>query len=80
MVVGGRPHIVYNAASKLYVLWVNASGGYQAATSPSPTGPFTPASTTVIGLPPGLIGAEHAVESFGMAALSLRPLELERVR
>lgn len=40
-----RPHVLFNAATQLYVLWVNVPGGYRALTSPSPAGPFTPAST-----------------------------------
>jgi hypothetical protein len=43
-----RPHVVYNAATRTYVLWVNVydnSVGYRVFTSTSPTGPFT--ETTV---------------------------------
>src|SRR4051812_41431582 len=39
-----RPHVVYNAATGRYVLWVNVydnSVGYRVFTATSPTGPFT---------------------------------------
>ncbi|KEQ66123.1 Arabinanase/levansucrase/invertase [Aureobasidium melanogenum CBS 110374] len=37
----GRPHIVFNANTKTYVLWANAGApGYAVATSKAPTGPF----------------------------------------
>ena len=39
-----RPHVVYDAATGMYVLWVNVydnSVGYRVFTSSSPTGPFT---------------------------------------
>lgn len=64
----GRPHIVYNANSTLYVLWANAgSNGYQVASSISPTGPFTFASSTAAIDPQfdGLQPADFAVQSFG---------------
>jgi hypothetical protein len=38
-----RPHVAYNAATRLYVLWVNTYEvpvHYHVFTSPSPTGPF----------------------------------------
>jgi hypothetical protein len=37
----GRPHIIYNAATKLYVLWANTAGAYASFTSPNPLGPWT---------------------------------------
>lgn len=37
----GRPHIIYNAPTKLYVLWANTAGAYTTWTSPSPLGPWT---------------------------------------
>ncbi len=43
-----RPHVVYNAATGRYVLWINVydnSVGYRVFTATSPTGPFT--ETTV---------------------------------
>jgi hypothetical protein len=39
-----RPHVVYNAKTKLYVLWINVYDnvvGYRVFTSSKPTGPFT---------------------------------------
>ena len=38
-----RPHVIYNAVTGLYVLWVNTydgGAGYHVLTSTSPTGPF----------------------------------------
>lgn len=64
----GRPHIVYNAGLKKYILWANAgSNGYQVATSSSPSSGFVFAASTakldpkVEGLQPG----DFAVEAFG---------------
>ena len=37
-----RPHVVYNAATSRYVMWADAGGHYLVATSPTPTGLFTP--------------------------------------
>jgi hypothetical protein len=49
---GGRPHILYNAKSGNYVLWVDlGNDGYQLSTSSSPKGPFTK-STQRAGLDP----------------------------
>lgn len=39
-----RPHVVYNASTKKYVLWINVYDnqvGYRVFTSPTPLGPFT---------------------------------------
>ncbi|EMD00452.1 hypothetical protein BAUCODRAFT_152944 [Baudoinia panamericana UAMH 10762] len=37
----GRPHIVFNPITQLYILWANAgSSGYPVATSSTPSGPF----------------------------------------
>jgi hypothetical protein len=39
-----RPHVVYNAATRRYVLWMNSydvADGYHVLDSASPTGPFT---------------------------------------
>ena len=39
-----RPHVIYDASTGMYVLWVNVydnSVGYRVFTSSSPTGPFT---------------------------------------
>ncbi|KAK5135352.1 hypothetical protein LTR08_005294 [Meristemomyces frigidus] len=64
----GRPHIVYNANSKRYVLWANAgSSGYQVATSVSPSGPFVFLNSTAAIDPQfdGLQPADFTVETFG---------------
>lgn len=37
----GRPHIIYNAATSLYVLWANTDGAFASFTSPTPLGPWT---------------------------------------
>jgi hypothetical protein len=39
-----RPHVVYNASTQRYVLWINGYdnlSGYHVFTAPTPTGPFT---------------------------------------
>lgn len=64
----GRPHIIYNPTSQKYILWANAgSSGYQVASSSSPTGPFTFASSTAAIDPQfdGLQPADFAVETIG---------------
>lgn len=64
----GRPHIIYNPTSQKYILWANAgSSGYQVATSVSPTGPFTFASSAAAIDPQfdGLQPADFAVETIG---------------
>lgn len=64
----GRPHIVYNAASKMYILWANAgSDGYPIATSSSPSSGFVfLASTASIDAKfDGLQPADFAVETYG---------------
>ncbi|MCS7479398.1 family 43 glycosylhydrolase [Umezawaea endophytica] len=38
-----RPHVIHNAATGRYVMWADAGGRYLVATSPTPTGIFTPA-------------------------------------
>jgi hypothetical protein len=46
-----RPHVVYNAGTHKYVLWVNVydnSVGFRAFTSASPTGPFTEAAVPTL--------------------------------
>jgi hypothetical protein len=46
-----RPQVVYNAASKLYIMWYedrwSGQTGYAVATSPVPQGPFTTIANTV---------------------------------
>lgn len=37
-----RPHVIYNARDKQYVMWINVfSGSYRVLTSSTPTGPWT---------------------------------------
>lgn len=46
-----RPHVVYNATTRKYVLWVNSydiPAGYHVFTSDSPVGPFTEVATPVL--------------------------------
>jgi hypothetical protein len=46
-----RPHVVFNASTQTYVLWVNVydnSVGYRVLTSASPTGPFTEAAVPTL--------------------------------
>ena len=46
-----RPHVVYDAATGMYVLWVNVYDNgvdYRVFTSPSPTGPFTEAAVPTL--------------------------------
>ncbi len=46
-----RPHVIYNAATKTYVMWTDAGGVYAVYASASPTGPFTrqPNPTLAVG-------------------------------
>src|SRR6266496_934887 len=46
-----RPHVVYNAATRQYVMWADGGGHYLVATSPAPTGLFTlhPDPTLAVG-------------------------------
>lgn len=57
-----RPHVVYNAATQKYVLWINSYDNgvdYHVFTASRPTGPFTEAATPTLavnnGQPPGVI-------------------------
>ena len=46
-----RPHVVYNASTGRYVLWINVydnSVGYRVFTATQPTGPFTEAPTPTL--------------------------------
>jgi hypothetical protein len=46
-----RPHVVYNAGTGRYVLWVNGydnASGYHVLTAASPTGPFTEVAEPVL--------------------------------
>ena len=63
----GRPHIVFNNHTGIYVLWMNAGNpGYVVATSSSPAGPFTFIGRAAIDPAfAALQPADFAVESFG---------------
>jgi hypothetical protein len=61
-----RPHVVYNASTGRYVLWINTYDvgvGFHVFTSASPTGPFTeepvPALAVNDGIPPGVNNGDH---------------------
>ncbi|MGH6657993.1 MAG: family 43 glycosylhydrolase [Actinocrinis sp.] len=46
-----RPHVVYDAGTGMYVLWINVydnSVGYRVFTSSNPTGPFTEAAVPTL--------------------------------
>jgi hypothetical protein len=74
-----RPHVVLNARTKQYVLWINSydgSVGYHVFTSPKPTGPFVEAALPKLAInrtqPPGLNHGDHDVfvDSDGTAYLA----------
>ncbi|MDB5105394.1 MAG: hypothetical protein JWP91_3083 [Fibrobacteres bacterium] len=46
-----RPHVLYNQATKTYVMWTDAGGAYHVYTSADPQGPFTqrPNPTLAVG-------------------------------
>jgi hypothetical protein len=63
-----RPHVVYNAKTRRYVLWINTydvSVGYHVFTSRKPTGPFTEQAVPRLGvnetIPPGVNNGDHDV-------------------
>ncbi|MET0934828.1 MAG: family 43 glycosylhydrolase, partial [Luteibacter sp.] len=63
-----RPHVVFNARTKQYVLWINSydvSVGYHVFTSAEPTGPFVEAPLPKLAInttqPPGLNHGDHDV-------------------
>ncbi|GAA3201956.1 family 43 glycosylhydrolase [Dactylosporangium siamense] len=63
-----RPHVVYNAATARYVLWINTYDigvGYHVFTSTTPTGPFTEQAIPTLavnnGIPPGVNNGDHDV-------------------
>lgn len=48
-----RPHVIYNAKTKLYVLWINVYDnqvGYRVFTSNTPTGPFEEQANPVLAI------------------------------
>jgi hypothetical protein len=63
-----RPHVVYNAKTRRYVLWINTydvAVGYHVFTSRSPTGPFReeaiPRLAVNDDIPPGVNNGDHDV-------------------
>jgi hypothetical protein len=63
-----RPHVVFNARTNQYVLWINSydvSVGYHVFTSKAPTGPFIEALLPKLAInatqPPGLNHGDHDV-------------------
>jgi beta-xylosidase len=63
-----RPHVVYNARTRRYVLWINSydvSVGYHVFTAAAPTGPFVEAQLPKLAInreqPPGLNHGDHDV-------------------
>lgn len=63
-----RPHVVYNARTRRYVLWINSydvSVGYHVFTAATPTGPFVEAPLPKLAInreqPPGLNHGDHDV-------------------
>jgi beta-xylosidase len=63
-----RPHVVFNARTRQYVLWINSydvSVGYHVFTSAAPTGPFVEAPMPKLAInadkPPGLNHGDHDV-------------------
>jgi glycosyl hydrolase family 43 len=63
-----RPHVVYNKASRQYVLWINSYDvgvGYHVFTANRPTGPFTEQAIPKLAvnndIPPGVNNGDHDV-------------------
>jgi hypothetical protein len=63
-----RPHVVHNAATDRYVLWINSydvAVGYHVFTSASPTGPFVEQAVPHLGVndtvPPGVNNGDEDV-------------------
>lgn len=63
-----RPHVVFNARTRQYVLWINSYDvpvGYHVFTSTTPTGPFVEAPLPKLAInreqPPGLNHGDHDV-------------------
>jgi hypothetical protein len=63
-----RPHVIYNANTKKYVLWINVydnSSGYRVLLSDAPVGPFAeiaePVLSATVGLGAGLNNGDHAL-------------------
>ena len=63
-----RPHVVFNARTQRYVLWINSydvSVGYHVFTATTPTGPFVEAPLPTLAInreqPPGLNHGDHDV-------------------
>lgn len=63
-----RPHVVYNARTRAYVLWINSYDvgvGYHVFTAKTPTGPFVETALPTLainrGVPAGLNHGDHDV-------------------
>ncbi|GHJ43137.1 hypothetical protein Cs7R123_04790 [Catellatospora sp. TT07R-123] len=60
-----RPHVVFNAGTGMYVLWINSydnASGYHVFTSPTPAGPFTETAEPTIalmGTPGTFVNGDH---------------------
>lgn len=66
---GGRPHIVYNAKTKKYVLWVNlGSDGYVVYTSDSPSSGFK-VNPNVAKIDPQFTGLQPADFTVGVIGM-----------
>lgn len=74
-----RPHVVFNARTQRYVLWINSydvAVGYHVFTATKPTGPFVEAPLPTLAInrdqPPGLNHGDHDVfvDSNGTAFLA----------
>lgn len=49
----GRPHIIFNAATQLYILWANTAGAFATFTSPNMLGPWTAKGRVPVPVPFG---------------------------
>lgn len=49
----GRPHIIFNVATQLYILWANTAGAFATFTSPTPLGPWTAKGRVPVPVPFG---------------------------
>ncbi|WP_432021241.1 family 43 glycosylhydrolase [Streptomyces sp. 1222.5] len=56
-----RPHVIYNASSRKYVMWANAGSGYQVYTSTTPTGPFNGAGFTMLSVSSGQSAGDESL-------------------
>lgn len=49
----GRPHIIFNPATQLYILWANTAGAFATFTSSKPLGPWTAQGRVPVPVPFG---------------------------